>query len=864
MTILKWLAGALMSLLLMLVLAIFLIPMLVDPNDYRQAITELVQEKTGRELRLDGDLKISVFPWLGIRTQQLSLAQPAEIGGQMVKVETAQLRLKLMPLLSKQLEIDTVILEQPTLRLITLENGISSFTGLAGAADSSGPVTPAASGSVQKPVISEGADTASGTDAAVALVVSGVEITDANVLWDDRQAGQKYEVNDFNLTTGNLLGADLADISLSGLVIDAADPTPINLKLDGKARIDADTFMVFMQDIDAQVGQGEQSFGVNFTQLRYDLQAGINLQGLGVNAELSIPVADAAPQTAQIALALNELNYALVGKVGDVEANALSINGRFVERDFTLNAPTLNANLEAQTATIPSLTLLSGDLDLALTNLAAKQFIDNPQGSGQILVKPFNALKLLRDLAIDYAPTGRTALTAVGLSMQFDGGVERISLKDIDVQLDQSRLRGNFAINDFANLAANFDLRLDQLNLDDYLPLGSEEDSTDQISGGEAMVLPLALLKGIDANGLFKADSLITGGLELSDIDVSVVSANGTLTVTPRAKLYDGSLVGDIAFTDAAEATMLKVKNEIDLVDLAKLLTAAEVSEQLSGIGSVNVDVAFTEKNGVQTNEGIIKLLAKNGAVKGIDIKKMLDTAYATYAKFTGSAPDDEAAEDETGDSVSSDETRFAELLGTFYLKDYVLRNDDFSLKAPLFRVAGNGTIDIAAQTLDYLVKVAVVGSTDGQGGKAISELAGITIPIRLRGDLTAPSYSLDMQSLYQSYAKREIEKKKGQFLQDKLGIEGGEKMSTKDVLKGALFKKLNKDADKRDAQSEPVPYEQTGTAQSEQPSPAQANDTPPDPVPYEETGEPEPERELTKKEKRDERKKKLLESIFK
>jgi AsmA protein len=101
--LIKWLAGLLVTLTVLILLAIVIIPQVVDPNDYRDELSTLVNGKTGRDLTLSGDLKISVFPWLGVKTQGLSLSQPKGIEGDMLSVDTAQLRVKLVPLLSKKI-----------------------------------------------------------------------------------------------------------------------------------------------------------------------------------------------------------------------------------------------------------------------------------------------------------------------------------------------------------------------------------------------------------------------------------------------------------------------------------------------------------------------------------------------------------------------------------------------------------------------------------------------------------------------------------------------------------------------------------------------------------------------------------------
>jgi len=218
------------------------------------------------------------------------------------------------------------------------------------------------------------------------------------------------------------------------------------------------------------------------------------------------------------------------------------------------------------------------------------------------------------------------------------------------------------------------------------------------------------------------------------------------------------------------------------------MLKAADITEQLSGIGSLSVDVVVTEKDGVQSNEGTIKLLAKNGALKGVDLQNMVKQGYTQYQNLTGSTS---STADELVSSSADDETKFAELLGTFYLKDFKITNDDFSMKAPLFRVAGAGDILIDAQTLDYKVDFSIVETIKGQGGEAFDKLKGLTIPIRLKGDLTAPSYSLDWTQLYKGLAKQKVEEEKAKFLQEKLGLEG-EDTSTKGVFKQLLEKEVN------------------------------------------------------------------------
>ena len=80
------------------------------------------------------------------------------------------------------------------------------------------------------------------------------------------------------------------------------------------------------------------------------------------------------------------------------------------------------------------------------------------------------------------------------------------------------------------------------------------------------------------------------------------------------------------------------------------------------------------------------------------------------------------------------------------------------TLKSPLLRVGGEGDIDIGNDTINYLVKAAVVGTLTGQDGRPVNELKGVTVPVRATGPLTAPSFGLDFNALLTDTVKQKAE----------------------------------------------------------------------------------------------------------
>jgi AsmA protein len=138
--------------------------------------------------------------------------------------------------------------------------------------------------------------------------------------------------------------------------------------------------------------------------------------------------------------------------------------------------------------------------------------------------------------------------------------------------------------------------------------------------------------------------------------------------------------------------------------------------------------------------------------------------------------------------------TDFSELTATLQIENGVARNNDLSLKSPLLRGGGAGTINIGEGTLDYVLKTSIVGTTKGQGGKGVEDLRGVTVPVRVSGPIADPSYKLDFSSMVTDSVKGrvadEIEKRLGGGSKSgdaakKEGATKDDKSSPRDVLRG-------------------------------------------------------------------------------
>ena len=114
----KFLIWLILVLVVIVVGGVLVATNLIDPNDYKPQISKLVEQKTGRQLSLEGDLQLTFFPWVGVETGKVALSNAPGFGEQpMIEMDNAGIKVNWMPLLKKQVEVDTVVLDAPRIVL---------------------------------------------------------------------------------------------------------------------------------------------------------------------------------------------------------------------------------------------------------------------------------------------------------------------------------------------------------------------------------------------------------------------------------------------------------------------------------------------------------------------------------------------------------------------------------------------------------------------------------------------------------------------------------------------------------------------------------------------------------------------------
>src|SRR5437667_5444230 len=100
-----WLALGGVAALLVAVVLVFALTF--DANRYKDDIERIAKERTGRTLKLQGELKLVFFPSLGAGVGGVTLSERGS-GREFVRLESAHASVKLMPLLHGQVIVDAV------------------------------------------------------------------------------------------------------------------------------------------------------------------------------------------------------------------------------------------------------------------------------------------------------------------------------------------------------------------------------------------------------------------------------------------------------------------------------------------------------------------------------------------------------------------------------------------------------------------------------------------------------------------------------------------------------------------------------------------------------------------------------------
>jgi AsmA protein len=689
--------GIVLAALLLIVLGgIAIVASQFDAARIKAEAAKVVQEKKQRTLKIDGDIKLSFWPNVGISLGKISLSEH-QSDKEFAVIDTVRVSVAVMPLLSKQIVVNDIQLIGLKATIVKRKDGTLNIADLLAGDDKAAGATATPSTAGKSP-----ADAGS---APLHIDIAGIKIANAALGWRDEQSGSSTTISGLDLSTGRVQ-ADSASKTYNIAKLSLA------MKGKNESRDGAEDFDIRLEAPQLSVTP-EKSGGDSVT-----LSAVLAGPQRNVNVKLALSGVEGNASAVKIQKFILDLD----AKVGEA-----AVKGRI--------SAALAADIGKQTA---SLEQIDGSFDISHPQMPMKQL----------------KLPLAGTLHADLA------------RQSADGR--------LTTQFDESKIDLKFGVAKFSPLTLSFDLDVDKLNLDKYLPPKKVAAKADEMPAakpaGQAAAsddkLDFSALKSLDLNGAVHVGQLQAHNVKVGSLRLQARAANGRLDVAPlSANLYEGTLNGALSLN--ANGNVITMKQNLAGISIAPLLKDAAGKDILDGRGSVALDLTAHGQTVVEMKKalaGSASLSLKDGAIKGINLAQSFRDLKSKFG----------ARQDSVIQNKPADKTDFSELTASFMINSGVAHNDDLSMKSPFLRLAGNGDIDIGASRLDYLIKASVVATVGGQGAQDLEHLKGLTVPVRLSGPFDNPTWKIEFAGMANEAVKAKVEETK-QKAQEKI----------KDKLKG-------------------------------------------------------------------------------
>ncbi len=204
--------------LALLIGAIAIVPSLVPSSVYKEKIQTQLSKELGRNVAIDGDVKIAVFPSIRAKTDRVVISNPPEFDGDVfASMDGLNARVKLLPLLSKRVEISAFTLKRPVINLEKTADGRSNW--VLGAQTEQPAQTPESGPFKRDGRYSE-------IDPAIGLFA----IEDGEITYKDAANGTSYELKEANLKFS--LPSLAKKVKIDGDVILNGEPITLKMALD--------------------------------------------------------------------------------------------------------------------------------------------------------------------------------------------------------------------------------------------------------------------------------------------------------------------------------------------------------------------------------------------------------------------------------------------------------------------------------------------------------------------------------------------------------------------------------------------------------------------------------------------------------
>ena len=586
----KYVGYGVMSLALLLVLVVAIFAATFNPNDYKQQIIDLVQEKKQRTLIIDGDLSLSFWPKLGANLGHISLSEHND-KKVFASISSAKVAVSLLPLLAKQLVINKIYLDGASANIVRNKDGTTNFDDLLSKDDKD--------------------------SLTVKFDVDGVSVTNSSLNFKDNYAATDYQVSKLNIKTGHFALAKPFDLETDFSVMASKPKLNTLVKVKGNIMADPKAKHFFAKGLDAKITGDLPDFTSSEIKILGDVETRLetseflidslkmtatgNYKGAKVVFETSVPnlvVLKDQVKGKEATVTLNQVKNGqdLTAKlvIDDISGTPASFESGGVKAEIT------SKNGTDTFASKFSLANVKGSKTSIQSSGIVGDFIGK-QGGRDIAGKfstPFNANlekmifglpKLVGEIDIkDKILSNGGIKGTFTMKLLADVKAQKAN-SDFNINIDNTKLTGNLVLANFSEPNISFNLNADQLDLNKLL--GKPNPLTKPANN---KATDLTLLKKLQINGKLNVGTVIYDRYHLQNLNTNILADGTKLELAPLSlKVDETSLRGSLGILNFTHP-VYQFDLDIDQLNVNKYIVQRTQTEQKTASNAQDLSMLKT------------------------------------------------------------------------------------------------------------------------------------------------------------------------------------------------------------------------------------------------------------------------------
>jgi AsmA protein len=673
---------------------------LFEANYFKSQMVDYVKGHYQRDLTLEGDIKVTFFPQLGLDSGKMTLSQ-RNSSASFASIENARFYLAWWPLFKKQLQIEHVTLDGVHANLTRYKDNSTNIDDLL---------------------------TADTNISDIKFEFDSLKLKNSSVNLHDEKADLFFSLHDVNIETGKVSDALPSDLTATFRLESSKPRIDTKVKLNSHLLFELKTGHYEFSNFEVQM-EGE---ALAITNLTLSVQGSFNnfpnsetlkldkfsanlkgkLDNRKLDAKLDIPQ-------------LQGIKNSYTGKIASVTAT-LSQDEENVTASLELPNFSIASNvIQADT--------MSAQVDIFHTGSTLQGKISSP------IKLDFSASQLQLS-AIAGVLNGSHSLLSGKVSSSLTGTLvsnfsDRSVKLNLNAKIDDSNITASLSVQDYLHPVYVFDLQANTLDLDHYLAIDWGKRLQD-----DTLPFDLSGLKNITMRGKLRSGEFKIGKLKTSNLQTEIKLDQAVLTLDPfNTTLYGGTAQGSlsIAALDTPKFTYAQKLTGVHLHTLFNDITTGEA--KLIGKGNLILDLSASGTDLAslrKTLNGKINLAIGHGSLAGLNLSETLlaekrqlgveNSVQHERVKFT-------------------EKTHFNELKSNIEIKEGNAHSSDLLFKSPLLTSKGEGDLVLDSGQFNVQLNTTLSPDLKRSSQGELAELKGITIPMRIYGTSAAPLVSLDL-----------------------------------------------------------------------------------------------------------------------